>query len=1012
MRCVRMLSVIAVPLLGFSLSYAAGVQSTPPISTETTPINVTDFITPDGRIDLAPSRIDGSQGPLRLDGSDVQIDPRAGSPVIPASVVSVSGHPDDIYWENDISSYSRIDYSVSVNCSIVYEGQLILGGAFTRAGVIEANHIVAWDGEFFSPLGLGTSDTVRALTVYDGKLIVAGKFDSAGEIPARGIASWDGSSWSALGGGINGNIKSLTVFDDRLIAGGEFTEAGGAAVHSVAQWNGTTWSALGDNLEGRVNTIAAYDGRLYAGGSFVIDADSLKRNLAYWDAGAWHTIVDTLRIPVTSMLVFDGRLVVSGYQIFAGWGFLFCNSLLSSWDGSDWLDIRSNLSYSVGSFHNDFVCAVLAVHDDQLLLSGAYVQGCYKYALMGWSGTEWIPVIDGLIHPGIGTLIDYDGGLVATGAFWSIDGVMASHAAILKGSEWYQLGGLEYRGTRLAIFNDKLVSAGRVVNGSSNYHYDYSGEIGLEAWDGISWSDYGPAFGFGEAGDYLGFCGGVYFPTALPVLPYGVYGGKLIISKQTYFDYLENQVCSWDEFAVSEMSGLPTSLIKTLITYHDKLIVAGRVRIGDYEGIAMWDGAAWSDMGISREDFVKVYPVNTVPVLTVFDDKLILNSSAETDHKLQVWDGSAWSHWGSGDQASIDSVLAMTTYGNTLIAGGSFTTAGGISANNIAFWDGESWEPLGDGLNGPVTALAIHNGRLIAGGNFTEAGGQPADNIAAWDGNVWSPLGSGVNGIVRQLLVYHDDLVVSGEFSLAGGNLSPFISVWTKKNDFDVVLDIKPGSCPNPINGNSAHGQGKAVMPVAIMGTADFDVHDINPTTVTLNGISPVRWNYQDVGSPPDDPDDECACSEAGPDGYTDLSLKFYSAEIVASLDGGNVVHVEGQLFDGTSFEGRDCVKLVGNSAMREVASDIPEREFELIGNYPNPFNPSTRILFYLPIATDVKLEIFNILGQHVITLIDRSLEAGDYSVIWDGSQAASGIYYYRLQAGGEISTNTMLLLK
>ncbi len=196
------------------------------------------------------------------------------------------------------------------------------------------------------------------------------------------------------------------------------------------------------------------------------------------------------------------------------------------------------------------------------------------------------------------------------------------------------------------------------------------------------------------------------------------------------------------------------------------------------------------------------------------------------------------------------------------------------------------------------------------------------------------------------------------------------------------------------------------------MGTADLDVHDIDPTTITLNGASPVRWYYEDVGAPPDDPDAECACSEAGPDGYTDLKLKFYSAEVVASLNGGNVLQVEGRLTDGTSFQGRDCVTLVGHSAMKTANSDPENAEVLLNGNYPNPFNPNTRISFYLPASSEVKLEIFNILGQRVSTLIDRTMAAGNHSVDWDGSQVASGVYYYSLQASDKIASSRMLLLK
>jgi len=85
---------------------------------------------------------------------------------------------------------------------------------------------------------------------------------------------------------------------------------------------------------------------------------------------------------------------------------------------------------------------------------------------------------------------------------------------------------------------------------------------------------------------------------------------------------------------------------------------------------------------------------------------------------------------------------------------------------------------------------------------------------------------------------------------------------------------------------------------------------------------------------------------------------------------------------------------------------------FALHQNHPNPFNPTTEISFSLPNAADVKLEIFNIMGQQVTTLVNRYLEAGNHSVTWDGSGAASGVYLYRLQVGDMVDTKKMLLLK
>ena len=83
-----------------------------------------------------------------------------------------------------------------------------------------------------------------------------------------------------------------------------------------------------------------------------------------------------------------------------------------------------------------------------------------------------------------------------------------------------------------------------------------------------------------------------------------------------------------------------------------------------------------------------------------------------------------------------------------------------------------------------------------------------------------------------------------------------------------------------------------------------------------------------------------------------------------------------------------------------------------LYQNYPNPFNPSTTIRFDLPVRSIVKVDIYNILGQKVATIIDRELRAGRHEVEFDGSGFASGIYFYRLNAGESVQTRKMLLIK
>jgi hypothetical protein len=122
-----------------------------------------------------------------------------------------------------------------------------------------------------------------------------------------------------------------------------------------------------------------------------------------------------------------------------------------------------------------------------------------------------------------------------------------------------------------------------------------------------------------------------------------------------------------------------------------------------------------------------------------------------------------------------------------------------------------------------------------------------------------------------------------------------------------VTVDIKPGSCPNPFNLAS-----NGVTPVAILGTGDLDVNDIDPVSVELAGVSAIRSAYEDVATPVMD-GNECDCSWEGPDGYMDLTLKFKTIVDLVEPEAELVLTLTGVLKDGTPIEGVDCIILVGN---------------------------------------------------------------------------------------------------
>jgi hypothetical protein len=106
------------------------------------------------------------------------------------------------------------------------------------------------------------------------------------------------------------------------------------------------------------------------------------------------------------------------------------------------------------------------------------------------------------------------------------------------------------------------------------------------------------------------------------------------------------------------------------------------------------------------------------------------------------------------------------------------------------------------------------------------------------------------------------------------------------------------------------------VLPVAILGTADLDVTTIDPGTVTLRGVAPLRWSLEDVGAPYEpyvDRIDPYQCNALGPDGFPDILFKFDTQEIAATLaDGDNqevaTLELRGQLLDGKEIRGEDVV--------------------------------------------------------------------------------------------------------
>ena len=236
-----------------------------------------------------------------------------------------------------------------------------------------------------------------------------------------------------------------------------------------------------------------------------------------------------------------------------------------------------------------------------------------------------------------------------------------------------------------------------------------------------------------------------------------------------------------------------------------------------------------------------------------------------------------------------------------------------------------------------------------------------------------------------------------------------------------VEMDIKPGSCPNPFNVNrwafadEAEEKKGGVLPVAILGSASFDVNNIDTSSLLLEGTPPTKINDVQDEASSDGVAGCCEFSTEG-DGYGDLLIKFSSVELASNIPpalvGATVeLTLTGALLDGTVFEATDCIKIVGNS-VGNVKLGGNDNSAGLGDPTPNPFNPVNRISYNVPASQTVRIAVYDVAGRLVEQLVNETKAAGQYVVEWDAGTLPSGVYFYRMQIGKETFVRRAVLLK
>jgi hypothetical protein len=317
----------------------------------------------------------------------------------------------------------------------------------------------------------------------------------------------------------------------------------------------------------------------------------------------------------------------------------------------------------------------------------------------------------------------------------------------------------------------------------------------------------------------------------------------------------------------------------------------------------------------------------------------------------------------------------------------------------------------GDGEVGPGDVVYLLN--------YLYRGGPPPCPMAAGDANCDGAVGPGDVVYLINYLFRGGPAPCSGK----GGQILALASELSYcPGDAEISLLLKT-ELTQPAFAKASTAISDAVSEIAVVGNFDRDVAmvhleiDFDPDQVTL--LEPALTSLTK----------DLQLITGTQDGTQKIGIVDLSGKNSAPAGEGALVKLRAKGDDLSSIKIRKAI-LIDRDAMRfdlelsgelelEVAkgSDSRPEDFSLSQNYPNPFNPQTSIRYALPQDAQVRLVIYNLLGRKVKTLVDERQSAGHKTVWWDGKDekgdpAASGVYFYRIDADQFSEVKKMMLVK
>jgi len=780
-----------------------------------------------------------------------------GAPVFAKAKGGGKG-PGDENWSNEFTGFlgpletlpphnPTLIYAVAVDAS----GNVYIGGTFSSIQYgVSANNIAKWNGSTWSALGTGVQSIfgfdvhVYALAIDgSGNLYAGGDFNSAGGVDVQNIAKWNGSAWSALGTGTNSHVKAIKIRGSNVYVGGGFSQAGGIPdTQGIAKWDGSDWSAIGTGTNGWVNAIAFDNsGNIFIGGEFTQVNNVDAKNIAKWNSSTseWNPLINGVDNEVLALTI-DG----SGC-VYVGGKFINVNvnsgnevnaNYIAKWnpDLSQWSALGTGVSHPVLALAFDSYSGNIYVGGDLAFLGGQY--------FAAWNGSDWITNCPGA-DAAVRAIAIGSSGDVYVGANFHVvvggDGSLISQLRLnciakWNGSVWSALGqGLNDGVNAIAIDGSGNVYVGgkfRMVGGIYVNH--------IAKWDGSAWS----ALGTGVNG----------YVSAIATDGSGnVYAGGSFTEAGGVPD--TPGFAKWDGSAWSALTSpgqvlMNGSEIFAIAIRGSNIYIGGRFEMVIEEfistqGIAKWDGTAWSALGSGMENGFSVYAIDINANGNVYAGGNFLNAGGVSANKIAKWNGTAWSALGTGMNNDVYAIVCDAA-GN-VYAGGSFSDAGGVYVGGIAKWNGSAWARVGtDGDVFETRSLAIDgSGNLYVGGVWAYINWVDVNKVAKWNGSVWSNIGSGTDDQVFALKTYDNSIYFGGDFKSAGGKNSANFAKYTTSAP---EINVKQGTTAIA-DGTGTYGFGNVNLG-GNSGNITFTIENLGTSVLNLTGTPIVELSGANAG--------------------------------------------------------------------------------------------------------------------------------------------------------------------